>query len=128
MCSVAQRHGNLINKMVTIDVGNHLGRLPLKATLTVVAYQWWLVAAFFWSFVPIIGAAIGTWMTYACAKYFGRAPFLGDWITARINFPYFYFWRYKLLRYGGAGDTGKYRISHPIFYCWGNKKVWAGAH
>jgi hypothetical protein len=59
--AVHHRCPNLVARMAGVDVSPHF-RASVVAAFGIIAYQWWLLAAF------VVGGPIGDWMTRSFAK------------------------------------------------------------
>ncbi len=113
----AYRHPSMVRAAVLVDVGDagsraHVASLPVKARLGIVAYQWWLAAA--WK----IGGAAGDAMTRKMAGWL-RAPGPAASIGARMNYPYWLAWSGGLkaaARHAGAVPPC------PVLFAYGRRK------
>jgi pimeloyl-ACP methyl ester carboxylesterase len=111
---VEKNRPDLIEKLVTMDVGGHLKPSSLAHSLFILGYQWWLVVAY------ILGGPLGAWMTRWMSAV-GRTPRRKN-VHAKMNYPYFYYWRGILFKKYRKGLLGKYRPTRPILYLYGLKK------
>ena len=114
-----QGHPGLVSRMAALDVGGHLGRPGLKASLMVIGYQWPLVLAWLLGrLVPPLGDAIARGVGRAV-----RVPQLQRGrIRARFGYLYFHFWRGLLLPWRRGDLLQRYRPVTPILYLWGERK------
>ncbi|MEJ2384945.1 MAG: alpha/beta hydrolase [Xanthomonadales bacterium] len=109
----------MVTRMAALDVGGHLGRPGLKASLMVIGYQWSLIAAWLvGGLVPMLGdrmaRGVGAVVRVPAPQ---RAR-----IRSRFGYLYFYFWRNLLLPWKRAGLLSRYRPSGPVLYLWGARK------
>jgi cis-3-alkyl-4-acyloxetan-2-one decarboxylase len=112
-------HPELVASMVALDVGGHIGRPGLKATLMLVGYQWSLVGAWLvGGLVPPLGNLI--------SRVVGRVVRVPERQRARLrsrsNYSYFYLWRAMLLPWKRSSILGRYRPQCPVLYLYGERK------
>lgn len=107
------RHPELANRVAGLDVAPHVEPGP-AAILGIIAYQWWLVAAF------LVGGPIGDWMTRSLAVAM-KAPAPAARITAWMNYPYRNVWR-DMFAGRGRNETADYWPRVPLLFVYGRKK------
>lgn len=114
---VDRQSPTLAKGLITMDVGAHFKAINLRHVLFLVSYQWWLLAAFgIGKVLPFLGNFMTQWMSKLV-----RAP-RGKSVYAKMNYPYFYFWRANLLkRYRESLPLG-YRPQKPLLYLYGKAK------
>lgn len=106
------RHPELVTRVVGIDVAPHV-EPSVGAMFGIVAYQWWLIAAF------AIGGPVGDGMTRSLAKAIG-APLERDQIHSWMNYPYRNAW-WEL--FSGAGnELENYWPECPVLFVYGKEK------
>lgn len=85
--SFEKKYPELVSRMIALDVGHlNIRESPLREKLFIVLYQLWLVLAF------LVWAPIGNLMTRAFAAFM-KAPRPRSEIFARMNYPYYHFWK-----------------------------------
>lgn len=108
-----RRHPELVARVAGLDIAPHV-EPSAAAALGIIAYQWWLVAAFY------IGGPVGDWMTRSLAGAMG-APAPRRQINAWMNYPYRNVWREIF-----AGDIRRemqdYWPRVPLLFVYGRKK------
>jgi len=109
---VHHRCPELVSRVATLDVAPHF-KPTAKGLLGIVAYQWWLFAAFG------IGGAPGDWMTRRFAKLF-HVPNDND-LNAWMNYPYRNVWS-DLLTGRYAKMIHGYWPTCPLLFVYGEKK------
>lgn len=117
--SLEKAHPELVERMVALDVGGHIGRPPAKAAAMLAAYQWALIAAWIvGGVVPPLGNALSRIVgaVVRVPKERRRA------IRSRFNYSYFYLWRAMLLPWKRASLLGRYRPQCPLLYLYGRRK------
>lgn len=114
-----QNHPELIERMVTMDVGGHLKASSLKHFLSMVGYQWWLIAAFL---IGYLLPSLGNWMTRKFAKV-ARAPHANSpHIQFKMNYLYLYIWRGLICKKYRASILKRYQPLAPLLFLYGRKK------
>lgn len=109
---VHHRYPELVSRVAGIDVAPHV-EPGAGAIFGIIAYQWWLIAAF------AIGGPIGDGMTRWLAKAIG-APLSREQIHSWMNYPYLNAWREL---FAGAGDELKsYWPTCPLLFVYGKEK------
>ncbi|HKU39966.1 MAG TPA: alpha/beta fold hydrolase [Polyangiales bacterium] len=106
------RYPELVSRLVALDIGPSFRPNPREAAF-IVAYQWWLIAAF------VLGGRLGDGMTRAFARL-SRTPRQGAEIGARLNYPYFHTW--KELLTGKLPNLSHYAPEVPFLMVYGAKK------
>jgi len=114
---IEQKRPDLVEKLITMDIGGHFAPSSILHGLFMVSYQWWLMAGFF---IGKISKDIGDWMTELMSKT-ARAP-RGVEVGFRMNYPYFYLWRALILNKYRSSLLSRYRPRKPILYLYGLKK------
>lgn len=112
-----QRHPEVAARLITMDVGAHLKPASAGHALFLVSYQWYLLASY------LIGKGIpflGNGMTRAFSRL-GKTPRGGD-VVSRSNYPYFYFWRARLVKKYSGSLPSRYQPKKPILYLYGERK------
>lgn len=107
-----QRYPELLSRFVALDIGPEVKPSPGEAAF-IVAYQWWLLAAF------VIGGGIGDRMTRGLARL-AHTPRQGSAIHAGLNYPYLYTWQEILT--GRAPHLSGYAPEIPFMLAYGKKK------
>jgi cis-3-alkyl-4-acyloxetan-2-one decarboxylase len=107
------RHPELVARVAGLDIAPHVEPGP-GAVLGIIAYQWWLIAAF------LIDGAVGDWMTRAMARSM-QAPRPSAQITSWMNYPYRNVWR-EILRGSARNETASYWPRVPLLFVYGKKK------
>ncbi len=111
-----QRHPELIERLITMDVGAHLKPVSWQHSLFLVGYQWWLASAYF---VGKILPPLADGMTRAFAKK-AQAPRYPD-VNHHMNYLYVHYWRARFSNDAGSLPF-RYRPSKPILFLFGEKK------
>jgi len=112
-------HPDLIDRVVALDVGGHVGRPGPKAAAMLAAYQWALIASWFvGGIVPPMGNA----MSRAVGRVVRVPRRQRGNIRSRFNYSYFYLWRGMLLPWMRGNILGRYRPTRPILYLYGERK------
>ncbi len=106
------RHPDLVARVAGLDIAPHVEPSP-AAVLAIIAYQWWLIAAF------MIGGPIGDGMTRRFAKTIG-APAPPQRITSWMNYPYRNVWRDIFA--GRRNATEDYWPKVPLLFAYGKQK------
>lgn len=106
------RRPELVARFVALDIGPVVKPNPREAAY-ILAYQLWLSLAF------VVGGTLGDAMTRFVARR-GGAPRQGGEIGARLNYPYFYYWRDVLT--GRAVDLSHYAPEVPCMLVYGTRK------
>lgn len=107
------RHPELVARVAGLDVAPHV-EPSAGAVLGIIAYQWWLVAAF------LIGGPIGDAMTRSLAGAMG-APKRRNEITAWMNYPYRNVWR-DIFTGRARRATEDYWPRVPLLFVYGRRK------
>lgn len=107
-----REHPTLVARIVGLDIAPHM-KPKLYEVPMILAYQWWLTAAF------VAGGPIGNGMTRIFATV-AQAPKRRE-VRASFNYPYFYTWR-DILRGRAAATFRGYWPELPIFFAFGKKK------
>ncbi len=107
------RYPELVARVAGLDIGGHVEPGP-GAVLGIMAYQWWLVAAF------LIDGAIGDWMTRSMAKAM-QAPMPTEKITSWMNYPYRNVWQ-EIFTGRARDETADYWPRVPLLFVYGRKK------
>lgn len=122
----ALRHPELVERVIGVDIGDagskaHRAELGVKGKLAMVAYQWWLAAA--WK----LGGGIGARMSRALAKA-AHVPVAPEHIGVQQNYPYYATWT------GGYRQARIFRPDCPMLFIYGTRKpfmfhscAWAAA-
>jgi len=108
-----QEHPHLVARVAALDIAPHVEPSPL-AVLGIIAYQWWLIAAF------VIGGPIGDWMTRSLAAALG-APLPRLQINAWMNYPYRNAWR-DILSGRAKERADTYWPQVPLLFVYGKRK------
>lgn len=107
------RHPDLVVRVAGLDVAPHV-EPSFLATLGVIAYQGWLLAAF------LVNGRLGDWMTRAFAAIAG-APLRREQIHSWMNYPYRNFWQDA--RSGRTrAELNEYWPEVPLLFVYGKKK------
>jgi pimeloyl-ACP methyl ester carboxylesterase len=112
-------HPEMIDRMVALDVGGHIGTPPLRAALMIAGYQWSLIAAWL---VGGVAPPLGNFLTKAVGKVVRVPSRQRANIRSRYNYSYFYLWRGMLLPWKRENILGRYRPRCPVLYLWGERK------
>jgi pimeloyl-ACP methyl ester carboxylesterase len=112
--AVHKRRPELVSRLVGLDVSAHFRAPDARTMLGIVAYQWWLLAAF------EIGGPVGDAMTRRFAKRAG-IPVDGAKLTSWMNYPYRNFWSDFLAKRDRALFAG-YWPTCPILFVYGKNK------
>jgi len=107
------RHPQLVARVAGLDIAPHVEPGPV-AILGIIAYQWWLVAAF------LIDGALGDWMTRSLAVAMG-APRPAAQINSWMNYPYRNVWR-DIFTGRARNETADYWPRVPLLFVYGKKK------
>jgi pimeloyl-ACP methyl ester carboxylesterase len=114
---VERKHPELIQAMVTLDVGGHFKPSSIGHALFIVTYQGLLLLAFLLGHMaPRLGTAMTQWFSK-----FARAPRGGN-VHHGMNYLYFYIWRGKLSKNYRSSILTRYRPTRPILFLYGVKK------
>ena len=110
-------HPERVDRVVAFDVGGHFAPRTPRDALYVVAYQWWLIAAFFvGKLLPPLGDAMTRWMARQA-----RAP-RPDQARSRANYLYYWVWLSMLLP-GRRPALSRYRPTRPVLFLYGERKL-----
>jgi pimeloyl-ACP methyl ester carboxylesterase len=107
------RHPELAARVAGLDIAPHVEPSP-AAMLGIVAYQWWLVAAF------LVDGRLGDWMTRSLATAM-QAPMRREQINSWMNYPYRNVWR-AILTGRAKNETANYWPQVPLLFVYGKKK------
>lgn len=107
------RHPDLVARVAGLDVAPHVEPGP-GAMLGIIAYQWWLVAAF------VLDGPIGDWMTRWLARAM-RAPLPSAQINSWMNYPYRNVWQ-EILSGRARKQMEGYWPQVPLLFVYGKKK------
>jgi pimeloyl-ACP methyl ester carboxylesterase len=107
------RHPELVAAVAGLDIAPHL-EPSFAATLGIIAYQWWLIAAF------LLDGAIGDWMTRAFARA-AQAPMPPAQINSWMNYPYRNVWR-EIVADRGRNPLESYWPRVPLLFAYGKDK------
>lgn len=110
-----QKYPELVEALIIMDVGAHLKPQSVAHALFLISYQWYLIAAF--GVAKVLPPA-GNIMSRLIA-WRGGAPNIAH-VRARMNYPYYYFWKRTLL--GKKGQLKHYRPQSPVLYFYGTRK------
>lgn len=116
---IEQKRPDLVDKLITMDIGGHFAPSSVGHALFMMSYQLWLIGGFF---LGKIVPALGDWMTGFMSKTV-RAP-RGTDVTHRMNYLYFYIWRAMLFRKNKSSLLLRYRPTKPLLYLYGLKKTY----
>lgn len=113
---VERRHPDLMDRLVTMDVGAHIQPEGPGHMAFLVSYQWWLIGA--WGLGKVL-PPVGNAMSKLFASY-AHAPDVPH-TRARMNYLYAYFWRARL--FGKSKDTilRRYQPTKPLLYLYGQR-------
>ena len=112
---IERSHPELIDKFITMDVGASLVPKGFSHWVFVLGYQGCLVISY------LIGGPIGNWMSGVISKI-AKAP-RGRNVYARMNYPYYYFWRAVFFSPASDPMLITYRPKRPLLYLYGLKKL-----
>jgi pimeloyl-ACP methyl ester carboxylesterase len=112
--SVHHRRPELVSRIVGIDASPHFRASTVDAVLGIIAYQWWLLAAF------ELGGPFGDYMTRTFARV-ARLPVDTKRLTAWMNYPYRNIWMDLFARRDRA-LLGDYWPTCPILFVYGENK------
>jgi pimeloyl-ACP methyl ester carboxylesterase len=112
--AVHHRHPDLIARIAGVDVSPHYRASTVRAVVGIIAYQWWLLAAF------ILGGRIGNWMTRSFAKV-AKVPVDLALVTAWMNYPYRNIWA-DMLTGRDRKLLDDYWPTCPVLFVYGEKK------
>jgi cis-3-alkyl-4-acyloxetan-2-one decarboxylase len=111
--AVHHRHPELVARVAGLDLGPHYSP-TLGALAGIVAYQWWLLAAF------ALGEPVGGSMTRRFAKL-AHLPVDTARLTAWMNYPYRNFWADLFAGRARQFDRG-YWPTCPLLFVYGEQK------
>lgn len=103
----------LVSRIVGLDVAPDM-KPNLRETLFIIAYQWWLIAAF------VLGGRVGARMTRRMAAIAG-SPRQGEVLDSSVNYPYLYYWRDLITGRAGRRFAG-YSPKVPVLYVYAEAK------
>jgi pimeloyl-ACP methyl ester carboxylesterase len=112
--AVHHRCPNLVARIAGVDVAPHYKPSP-RAVLGIIAYQWWLLAAF------LVDGQFGNWMTRSFAKV-ARVPAEPERLSSWMNYPYRNVWA-DLLVGRDRKLTRGYWPTCPMLFVYGEKKL-----
>ena len=112
--AVHHRCPDLVARIAGVDVSPHYRASTIGAVLGIIAYQWWLLAAF------VVGGPIGDWMTRSFAKL-ARVPVAPARLSAWMNYPYRNIWADMFVGRDRKLTEG-YWPSCPLLFVYGEKK------
>jgi pimeloyl-ACP methyl ester carboxylesterase len=116
---VEQKRPDLVEKIITMDVGGHFTPSGIGHAMFMMAYQWWLIAGYFVGKIsPWLGNAMTRFMAIIAGAPTGRRA------TARMNYLYFYMWRALLFKSHKASLLTRYKPIKPVLYFYGAKKLY----
>ncbi len=107
------RNPELVSRVAGLDVAPHLEPGP-AAALGVIAYQWWLIAAF------VLGGPVGDWMTRTLAIAIG-APLPRKQINSWMNYPYRNVWQ-DIFSGRARAQLDDYWPRIPLLFVYGKEK------
>lgn len=107
------RHPELVARVAGLDIAPHI-EPSAGAVLGIIAYQWWLIAAF------LVDGAIGDRMTRAFARAM-QAPLPATKITSWMNYPYRNVWR-EIFSRRRRNETADYWPRNPLLFVYGKRK------
>lgn len=114
-----QTHPELVDRMVALDVGGHMGRPPIKVALMIAAYQWALIKAWIvGGVIPPLGDLLSRGVGRVVRVPDSRVPH----IRSRFAYSYFYLWRGMVLPWKRSSILGRYRPQCPVLYLYGRRK------
>ncbi len=115
---IIQKFPKYFNQIISMDVPPYAQLNTISQKLYVVAYQLFLVIAF------LIGGPIGRIMTQAFAKILKHNPPYVEQINGGRNYPYFYFFRNRIISLFNKqkGIMYRYVPSVPVVYLYGKNK------
>lgn len=114
-----QKHPELVARMAALDIGAHLGRPGLKASLMIMGYQWSLIAAWL---IGGLAPPLGGWLSRGVGRVIGVPARQRAQLRSRCNYPYFYLWRNLLLPWHRGKLLGRYRPQCALLFLWGERK------
>ncbi len=114
---IEQKRPDLVEKLITMDIGGHFAPSSIGHALFMMSYQLWLIIGFF---AGKIIPSLGNWMTAFMSETV-RAP-RGPDVTFKMNYLYFYMWRGLLFSNYRSSLLLSYRPKKPILYLYGLKK------
>jgi pimeloyl-ACP methyl ester carboxylesterase len=112
--AVHHRRPDLVASIAGVDVSPHYRASTNTALLGIIAYQWWLLAAF------VVGGPIGDWMTRSLARI-ARAPVDPSRLSAWMNYPYRNIWA-DLVSGRDRKLQDAYWPNCPTLFVYGEKK------
>lgn len=113
---IEKKHPELIEKIITLDVGAEIAPESFKDGLILVGYQWTLISA--WKIRKLL-PAFSDKVSLAIAK-FAKIPH-PEKVSSQKNFIYYFFWRDLLFKKENL--LGKYRPKCPLLYIYADKKL-----
>jgi pimeloyl-ACP methyl ester carboxylesterase len=112
--AVHRRRPELVSRVAGVDASPHYRASTVRSVLGIIAYQWWLLAAF------ALGGSVGDWMTRRLAKL-ADAPAPPARLTAWMNYPYRNIWA-DLAAGRDRQLLGDYWPDCPLLFVYGEKK------
>lgn len=113
---IEQKRPDLVDRLITMDVGGHFAPSGIGHAIFMIAYQWWLIAGYFAAKIaPSLGDAMTRFMAFIAGAPSRKA-------TARMNYLYFYMWRALLFKSYKASLLLGYQPIKPVLYLYGAKK------
>lgn len=114
-----QAYPDRIERLVSMDVGGHVGKPRPAAGLMIIAYQWALV--FSWMVGGLL-PPLGNLLSKGVGKIVRVPDRQRDSVRSRFNYPYFYLWLGLLLPWKRNSLLQRYRPQCPVLYLYGKRK------
>jgi pimeloyl-ACP methyl ester carboxylesterase len=114
-----QTHPEMIESMIALDIGGHLGRPDIRSALMIAGYQKALIMSW------LVGGLIpplGNLMTKTVGRVVRVPSRQRAGIRSRYNYSYFYLWRGLILPWKRSSILGRYRPQCPVLYLYGERK------
>ena len=114
---LCKSYPDIIDRVITMDVGAHMSPTSFSHAAFVLSYQWWLIGA--WTIgktSPFLGAK----MSQVFASRYG-APST-DTIRSDMNYPYYFFWRSLITKTESDLLFSRNKMTHPLLYLYGKNK------
>jgi pimeloyl-ACP methyl ester carboxylesterase len=112
--AVHHRCPDLVARIAGVDASPHYRASTVRAVLGIIAYQWWLLAAF------VLGGPVGNWMTRMFAKV-AKVPVDVARLTAWMNYPYRNIWA-DMFAGRDRKLLGDYWPRCPVLFVYGENK------